>query len=134
MDKARARIEEQKQTALANIKKNKDAALKQLDIQYATADKAKMSFGYIGIAFLTVLFGSVFGNDLVKIFAHYFNRLREWWRQRRNMNDQREIERDEAEQEQVQLELDQEYADNLEESLARVYLRLVQASANNRWN
>jgi hypothetical protein len=132
VDKARARIEEQKQTALANIKKNKDAALKQLDIQYATADKAKMSFGYIGIAFLTVLFGSVFGNDLVKIFAHYFNRLREWWRQRRNMNDQREIERDEAEQEQVQLELDQEYADNLEESLARVYLRLVQASANNR--
>ena len=132
MDKARARIEEQKQTALANIKKNKDAALKQLDIQYAAADKAKMTFGYIGIVFLTVLFGSVFGNDLIKLLAHYFNRLREWWRQRRNMNDQREMEREEVEQEQVQLELEREYADNLEERLERVYLRLVQANANNR--
>ena len=78
------------------------------------------------------MFGSVFGNDLIKLFAHYFNRLRDWWRQRRNMNDQREIERDEVEQEQVQLELEQEYADNLEQRLEQVYLRLVQANANNR--
>ena len=132
MDKARARIEEQKQEALTNIQKNKDASLKQLDIEYANWDKAKQSFGYIGIAFLTVLFGSVFGNDLIKLFAHYFNRLRDWWRQRRNMNDQREMERDEVEQEQVQLELEQEYADNLEQRLEQVYLRLVQANANNR--
>ena len=131
MDKARARIEEQKQAALTNIQKNKDTALKQLDIEYANWDKAKQSFGYIGIAFLTVLFGSVFGNDLIKLFAHYFNRLRDWWRQRRNMNDQREIERDEVKQEQVQLELEQEYADNLEQRLEQVYLRLVQVNANN---
>jgi hypothetical protein len=132
VDKARARIEEQKQEALTNIQKNKDAALKQLDIEYANWDKAKQSFGYIGIAFLTVLFASVFGNDLIKLFAHYFNRLRDWWRQRRNMNDQREMERDEVEQEQVQLDLEQEYADNLEQRLEQVYLRLVQANANNR--
>jgi hypothetical protein len=69
-----------------------------------------------------------------KLFAHFFNRLREWWRQRRNMNDQRETEREEVDQRQIQLELEQEYADNLEESLAQVYLRLVQANANNRWN
>jgi hypothetical protein len=132
VEKARARIEEQKQTALVNIQKNKKEALKQLDIQYASADKAKQSFGYIGVAFLIVLFVSVFGNDLIKLLAHYFNRLRDWWRQRRNMNDQRERERDEAEQEQVQLELEQEHAANLDERLERVYLRLVQVNANNR--
>ena len=37
----RARIEEQKQTALINIQKNKKAALKQLYIEYVSADKAK---------------------------------------------------------------------------------------------
>ncbi len=134
MQQARARIEEQKQEALTNIQKNKDAALKQLDIQYASADKAKQSFGYIGITFLATIFGSVFANDLIKIIGHYFTRLRDWWRQRRNNNNnQREQrERDEAEQEQVQIELDQEYADDLEERLNRVYLRLVQVNANNR--
>ncbi len=134
MAKALARIEEQKQTALTNIQTNKETTLKQLDIEYANWDKAKTSFGYIGITFLTVLFGTIFGNDLIKVFIHYLSHLRGWWRQRRrNINIQREQrEREEVDQEQVQIELDQEYADNLEESLERVYLRLVQANANNR--
>ena len=118
---------------MTNIQKNKDAALKQLDIEYANWDKAKKSFGYIGITFLAVLFGSVFGNDLIKLFTHYFNRLREWWRQRRNNNNQRgQREREEVEQEQVQIELEQEYSNDLEEKLERFYMRLVQANANNR--
>ena len=56
----RARIEQQKQTALANIQKNKEAALKQLDIEYAYWDKIRRTIGYIGITYLTCLFGSIF--------------------------------------------------------------------------
>jgi hypothetical protein len=95
---------------LANIEKNRDAALKQLDIQYASADKAKQSFGFIGITFLAVLFGSVFANDFFKLCLYYFRHLRDLWRrwwQRRN-------------------------ADDLEESLEKVYFKLVKANAKNK--
>ncbi len=57
---------------------------------------------------------------------HYFTRMRGWWRHRRNNNN------NQREQEQVQIGLDQEYADDLEERLNRVYLRLIQVNANNR--
>ena len=59
----RAKIEHKKQIELANIQTQKEARLKQLNIKYETADKAKISFGYIGIIFLTILFGSIFMND-----------------------------------------------------------------------
>ena len=55
--------------------------------------------------------------------------MRGWWRQRKINNNQRD-----QREEQVQIELDQEYADDLEERLNRVYLRLVQVNANNRWH
>ena len=47
----RAKIEEKKQAeiVLINIKKNE--ALAKLDIQYKTADRAKKTFGFIGIFF-----------------------------------------------------------------------------------
>jgi hypothetical protein len=122
---------------LTNIKKNKDAALKQLDIQYATADKAKTSFGYIGVTFLACLFGSVFANDFLKLFLHYFNRLRDWWRQRRNINQNNADQREQVEEEeenQVQLEIDRDYADDLEQKLEAFYFKLVETNANNRLN
>jgi uncharacterized membrane protein YcjF (UPF0283 family) len=112
----RARIEEQKQTALTKIQKNREAALKQLDIQYANWDKAKTSFGFIGITFLAVLFGSIFGNDLIKLIVHYFNHLRDWYR--RWCQSQRPEEKSEEENErEIILEMDQSYADDLEDSL-----------------
>ena len=120
---------------MANIQKNREAALKQLDIQYASADKAKTSFGYIGFTFLAVLFGSIFLNDFIKLFFYYFNRLRDWWRQRRNIDqnnaDQREQE---EEQNQVQIEIDRDYGDDLEQKLEAFYLKLVETNAKNRLN
>ena len=78
----RARIQEQKQTALINIQRNKQIRLKQLNIHYKSWDQAKTSFGYIGITFLTCLFGSICANDLIKVFIHYFGHLRDWYRRR----------------------------------------------------
>jgi len=63
---------------LASIQTQKEARLKKLDIEYETWDKAKSSFGYIGITFLVILFGSVFGNDLLKMCIYLFNELIIW--------------------------------------------------------
>ena len=122
----RVRIEQQKQNALANIEKNRKAALAALNIHYAAADKVKTSFGYIGVTFLVVLFGSIFLNDFIKLCIYYFSGLREWWR-RRNIP-----EENVNEPEQVQIEIDRVYGEDLEERLERVYIRLLEVNANRR--
>ena len=129
----RARIEQQKQTALANIEKNKEAALTALNIQYANADKAKTSFGYIGITFLVVLFGSIFMNDLIKLCIYYFNGLKEWWRG--NENDQEQLNnRNNQIVQEVQIEMDRVYGEDLEEKLERVYIKLLEVNVNRKRN
>ena len=112
---------------MTNIQKNKDPALKQLDIQYAAADKAKKSFGYIGITFLACLFGTVFLNDFIKLCIHCCRRLRVWWRKRYT-----EKKRD-KENNDFEIELKQSHTDEfLEETLEKVYFRLVKASTDNK--
>ena len=129
----RARIEQQKQIALANIEKNREAALNALNIQYANADKAKTSFGYIGITFLIVLFGSIFMNDLIKLCIYYWNGLREWWRG--NENDQEQLNnRNNQIVQEVQIEMDRVYGEDLEEKLERVYIKLLEVNVNRKRN
>jgi hypothetical protein len=127
----RARIEEQKQTALLNIQKNKEAALKQLDIEYAYSDKAKTSFGYIGITFLTVLCGAIFGNDFIKLCIHYFNRLRDWYR-KWCPRKRHEEKLEEENKKEIILEMDHSY--DLDDALEKVYFKLVRNNANRSRN
>ncbi len=123
----RARIEEQKQTALLNIQKNKEAALKQLDIEYAYWDKIRRTIGYIGITYLTCLFGCIFGNDLIKLIVHYFNRLRDWYRRwcPRKRHDEKLEEENKKE-----IILEMENTHELEDALEKVYFKLVRNNAN----
>jgi len=118
---------------LANIRTRLEKRLKQLDVDYETWDKAKISFGYIGITFLVVLFCSIFGNDLRKLLIHYFNHLSEWWREKKEQEEEKR-KQDEATCDEIKLEIDQSYAHELEESLERVYFELVKVTANNRKN
>jgi len=120
----RARIEEQKQTALQNIQKSKNETLKQLDIQYASADKAKQSFGYIAISFLSCLFGCIFLNDFMKLCIYYLGECR--------MNSSRNMYEIEEDRDEVILEMDKIYAEELDDSLEKVYFKLVKANANNK--
>ncbi len=118
---------------MTNIQKNRDAALKQLDIQYASADKAKKSFGFIGITFLACLFGSIFANDFIKLCLYYFRHLRDlwrrWWQRRKEAKENRD--KLEENKNEIVLELEQTYADDLEESIEKVYFKLVKANAMN---
>jgi hypothetical protein len=120
----RARIEQQKQTALKNIQKSKDVRLKELNIDYKKWDQAKTSFGYIGITFLAVLFGSIFLNDFIKVCIYYFNKFRDW---RQNRNELEEFNAENKENDEVILELDQIYADSLDESLEKFYVKLLKS-------
>ena len=105
--------------------------MKKLDVYYKSWDQARTSFGYIGITFLTVLFGGVFVNDFVKVCIYYFGHLRDLWRRFRNRKSESEKEEeydDKAYKERdVILEIDQEFADELEESLEKVYIKLLKS-------
>ena len=122
----RALIQQQQQAALDKIQKNKEAALKQLDIKYASADKARQSFGYIGIISLSLLFGVIILNDLFKLCKYIHNEINEYWYEE-NIENEEEFENDENGKfnDDIVLDMDQE----LEEKLENVYFSLVKAHA-----
>jgi hypothetical protein len=116
---------------LTNIQKNKEARLKELNIDYKSWDQAKTSFGYIGITFLGCLFGSIFLNDFIKVCIYYFSKLRYFWRDwRQNRNELEEVNAENKENDEVILELDQVYADSLDESLEKFYIKLLKSKVN----
>ena len=126
----RARIEQQKQAELANIQKKKEAALNALNIQYATADKAKTSFGFTGVIFLTVLFGSILGNDLLKVCSYCCNGLGRWWRKKKENDMNKKVENDVKKTDEIIVDLKDQ--DDLDETLEKVYFKLVKINAINR--
>ena len=124
----RALIKEQQQAALNKIQKNKEAALTELDIKYASADKAKKSFGFIGIAFLAALFGSVFLNDLIKVLIYYSLKLKTYWGLKK-IDNKFKNENNTSDTSDVRIEMDNlnDANQELEEALEKVYIRLLTA-------
>ena len=119
--KGRARIELQKKVELTNIEQQRQENLKRLNMEYATADKAKTSFGYIGITFLVLLFGSIFLNDLLKLCIYYFDGLKEWWREKKDKEEEKR-KQDEVKSDEIRLDIiDSNYVDDLEKGLEKVY-------------
>jgi hypothetical protein len=116
---------------LDKIQKNKETALMQLDIQYASADKAKTSFGYIGITFLAFLFGSIFANDFIKLFLFYFDKLSRWWSKEKKTNENKQSTIGDKKK-QVVFEIKQINSFDLEESLEKFYIKLLKANAKNK--
>ena len=129
----RARIEQQKKVELAKIQAKKESRLEQLDIDYETVDKIRKTFGYIGMAFLTILFGSIFGNDLIKVLVYYFNGLKEWWGEKKQQEEE-ELKQTEEKSNEKRLEINQTKYDDIDEDLERFYFKLVKLNAINRRN
>ncbi len=80
---------------------------------------------------MAVLFGSIFANDFIKLCIYYFDHLRDWWRRKQEMKEERQSQ-DKENKDEVVLELDQICTDKLEDSLEKVYFKLVKANAKNR--
>ncbi len=99
-----------------------------MDIQYASADKAKKSFGFIGIAFLGTLFGSIFLNDFIKLLIYYCSELKTYWR-RKEVENKSKLENNTSDTSDVRIEMDtlNDANQELEEALEKVYIRLLTA-------
>ena len=123
----RAKIAQEQLIQLTAIDTKRKATLKQLDIQYASADKAKSSLGYMAIISLSILFGTIFLNDFLKLCIHLYGKTRRYLRQRRL--EKEEIKKSEREKNniQIQIEMNRVYAQDLEERLERFHAALIRA-------
>jgi hypothetical protein len=105
--------------------------LAKLNIQYQTADKAKKTFGYIGIISLTLLVSVILLNDLAKLC----NAIYILWTEN-GSEPQRETSRrdkeENGEENELQIEVDRMYSKDLEMKLKQVHLKLIKAVATNR--
>ena len=113
----RARIEEQN-TNYLNQYSNKQNSIRQYD-------QAKTSFGYVGITFLSVLFGSIFLNDFIKFCIYYFEHFGDCRMSSSQNNKEIKGGRDEVALEMVDSNI---YAKELDERLEKVYFKLVRAN------
>ena len=112
---------------MAKIETKRKEALAQLNIKYETADKAKTSFGYIGIIFLSSIWFLIILNDLMKLFHLCYEETKSLIKEKQQEND-KNIE----EQEQVKIQLEDEYSNDLGEKLDKIHLQLVKACAKRR--
>jgi len=62
---------------------------------------------------------------------YYFDHLRDWWKRKQEMKEERQS-KDGKNNDEIVLELDQICTDELEDSLEKVYFKLVKANAKNR--
>ena len=128
----RAKIEQAKQEQLATIETKRQTALAQLTVQYAAADKAKSTFGYIGIISLSVLFGSIFMNDYLKLLAYIFEQSVEYFEERAKEEEKKrqlDAKIKEEQNEEIVININEKYSEDLGEKLDSFYMALIKAKA-----
>ena len=124
----RAKIEKKKQAEIVVINMKKNETMAKLNVQYQTADKAKKTFGYIGIISLTLLVSMILLNDLAKLC----NFIYIIWNENRRQSQREKIRREReenGEDNELQIEVDRMYSKDLEMKLEQVHLKLVKAVA-----
>ena len=118
---------------MASIETKRQQALKELDIKYSTADKAKKCFGYIGIISLSILYGVIVLNDLIKLFGAINDYLRNFFEEDDEMNELAN-ENELSKQDEAKIEMEQIYLENLNEKLERFHQELIRAKAKRLCN
>ena len=99
-----------------------------LNKKFASTDRAKSSFGYIGIISLSILFGSLFLNDFVRVIrCLYFKCIRSLQVKDNEQNiSARESNWDFISSNQISLEIERSYSSYLDNRLERVHKHLIQ--------
>jgi hypothetical protein len=118
---------------LARIETKRQQALKELGIKYSTADKAKKCFGFIGIISLSILYGVILLNDLIKLFGAINDYLRNFFEEDDEMNEL-DNEDELSKQDEAKIEMEQIYLENLNEKLERFHQELIRAKAKRLCN
>ena len=119
---------------MAKIETRRIEALEKLNIKYEHWDKAAKSLGYIGIMSIVLLFGSIFGNDLIKLISFYFNEFKQYWKKRKETKEEvkEETQNKEEEEEENNVKIQMELSEKLEQDLEKVYFKLVKVNAINK--
>ena len=121
----------QKEIELAKIEKRRIEALEKLNRDYYYWDKAAKAFGYIGISSLVLLFGSIFGNDLIKLISFYVNEFKQYLK-KRNETKEEVKEETKKKEEENDVRIQMELSEKLEQDLEKVYFKLVKVNAINK--
>ena len=117
---------------MGNIDTKKQNALKSLQIKFETIDKAKKSFGYISIISLSLLYGIIILNDTWKLLCNLWMIYKEY-KQEKNLRIKQTKESEEREKiNQIQIDMDKMYSDDLEIKLERVHIQLMKAFLKNK--
>ena len=82
----RASIDKSRLEQIVQIELNRKEALAKLDVHFATADRVRTSFGYIGKLFLGLLWAVIILNDLVKLCYVFYGETKEFLKERRVRN------------------------------------------------
>ena len=122
-------IEKRRVEEIANIENKRKNALKKLETKYKTADQIKISFGYIGIASLIILFGTIILNDMAKLLNTVSQRYLENKEDLRVKEERRKWRKRKT---QVQIEIDENYSNDLSQKLETFYEKLIKSVALNR--
>ena len=120
-------IEKNRLIRLVNIEKNRKEALAKLNLQYATADKAKTTFGYIGIMFNAFIWGCIIINDLMKLVGFFYDESKIYLKEKREQKENRKRENVNA---NIQMEIVR--SEQLQEKLDKFHIKLVKACAKRR--
>ena len=120
-------IEKNRLIQLANIETNRKEALAKLNLQYATADKAKTTFGYIGILFNVFIWVCIILNDLMKLVGVFYDETKNYLKEKREQK-----ENHKRENVNVNIQMEIESSEQLQEKLDKFHIQLVKACAKRR--
>jgi cell division protein FtsL len=128
----RASIDKSRLEQIVQIELNRKEALAKLDVHFATADRVRTSFGYIGKLFLGLLWALIILNDLVKLCYVFYGETKEFLKERRARN---QMENKAKEFEHVRIELEDyelKHSKEIENKLEQIHLQLVNAYAKRK--
>jgi hypothetical protein len=123
----RALIEKSRLDKLSTIEAKRQEALASLNIKYASADKVKTSFGYIGVISLSAIWFGIILNDLAKLLNCCYEETIELLEERRQRK-----EKERKYVNQVIIQIEEKNVDHnldLEEKLEEIHFQLVKACA-----
>ena len=122
------KIENSRLTQLEIIRNNTQAQLDMLTLKYSLTDKAKTSFAIVAYVLLSILYGTIFVNDLTKLIALVLEKLAEKKRRYQIANEAtaKQLRRDmEKRKASIEREGNEMYSSELNEYLKRIHLQLL---------
>ena len=123
----RSKIDQSRQTQLVNIELNRQTQLELLNAKFVQADTAKSSMGFISVISLSLLFGSILVNDMIKLINYAYKNILEKLTVEHDVEESRIQNTNRKVHSHIHVEIEKLYAEKLDARLDRVHLDLLKA-------